>query len=255
MAWWEHVETIVCGSRDHIVPGSKELPPEWAPLATETADGTRMARCIRCDAWLVVPPPTERLEELTPAHVPRRGKELRDAVILRLIAIDRALHSVLFGVAAIGLFVLRLDLGGLQASARHLINGASNTLAGPGQTASRDSLQRLLDRILQLRPRTLGTLAVTAAIYCAVEGTEAVGLWLEKRWAEYLTAVATAGFLPFEVDALIHKFTVFKVVALAVNLAVLVYLVWRKHLFGIGGRPEHEDRVAALRATLDTVAR
>ena len=42
--------------------------------------------------------------------------------------------------------------------------------------------------------RVQGTvLAVTAVIYAVVEGVEAVGLWRERRWAEYLTAIATAG--------------------------------------------------------------
>ena len=81
-----------------------------------------------------------------------------------------------------------------------------------------------------------------------VEGTEAVGLWYEQRWAEYLTALATAGFLPFEVHELTNRVSVLRVSALVINLAVLVYLVWRKHLFGIGGRPPVEDRVAALQS-------
>jgi len=41
--------------------------------------------------------------------------------------------------------------------------------------------------------------------------------------------------------------SVVRVSALVVNAAVLVYLVWRKHLFGIGGPILEEDRVAPLR--------
>ncbi len=68
-----------------------------------------------------------------------------------------------------------------------------------------------------------------------VESTEAVGLWHEKRWAEYLTVVATAGFLPFEILELVDRVTVLRVGALVINLAVLVYLLWAKHLFGLRG--------------------
>ncbi len=77
-----------------------------------------------------------------------------------------------------------------------------------------------------------------------VEAVEAVGLWHERRWAEYLTALATAGFLPFEVDELIKRVTVFRVSALVINGAILVWLVWKKRLFGIGGGVEalrHEE--------------
>jgi uncharacterized membrane protein (DUF2068 family) len=67
-----------------------------------------------------------------------------------------------------------------------------------------------------------------------LEGTEAVGLWKERRWAEYLTAVATAGFLPFEIIELSKKVSPLKVGTFVVNIAILVYLIWAKRLFGVG---------------------
>jgi len=215
------------------------------------ADGRRLGRCARCDAWLDAPAsdaPDERLDVIDPARLPRRGKALRDAMVLRIIAIERAVHSVAFGLLAIGLATLRIDLPGLQAQARTLTHDAGGGLAGAGQTASQSSLTTDLERLLNLRRGTLGVLALVALIYCVVEGTEAVGLWYEQRWAEYLTALATAGFLPFEVHELTSRVTVVRVSALVINLAVLGYLVWRKHLFGIGGRLPVEDRVAALQS-------
>ena len=91
-------------------------------------------------------------------------------------------------------------------------------------------------KFLHLRSSTLEVLIITAVVYAIIEGTEAVGLWYEKRWAEYLTAVATAGFVPFEIRELMKKVTVVRVGALVVNLAIMVYLVYAKHLFGVGRR-------------------
>jgi hypothetical protein len=62
-----------------------------------------------------------------------------------------------------------------------------------------------------------------------------------KRWAEYLTAVATAGFLPFEIYELTKQIPVLRVLALVVNMVILVYLVWAKRLFGIGRPPDREE--------------
>ena len=68
--------------------------------------------------------------------------------------------------------------------------------------------------------------------------------WRERRWAEYLTAVATAGLLPFEIRELLERATVFRVGALTVNLAILIWLVWAKHLFGVrGGAKTLHERV------------
>jgi uncharacterized membrane protein (DUF2068 family) len=64
---------------------------------------------------------------------------------------------------------------------------------------------------------------------------EAVGLWYGRRWAEYLTFIATSLLLPLEVYEIIHKGTVLKVIGFLVNVAVVLYLLLRKRLFGLRG--------------------
>ena len=103
-----------------------------------------------------------------------------------------------------------------------------------------------INQFLNLREHTLLVLGFTATAYAVVEGVEAVGLWLERRWAEYLTAIATAGFLPFEIHELMKRVTVLRITALVVNLAILVYLVWRKRLFGIRGGAKALERSAEI---------
>ena len=75
---------------------------------------------------------------------------------------------------------------------------------------------------------------------------EAVGLWRERRWAEYLTALATAGFLPLEVHELLKRVTILRVSALVVNVAILVYLVYAKRLFGVARRRSKVLQAAAV---------
>ena len=77
-----------------------------------------------------------------------------------------------------------------------------------------------------------------------LEATEAWALWTERRWGEYLTVAATAGFLPLELIELTHSVTPTKVVALAINLAIVVWLILAKHLFGVrGGEAALHDSV------------
>jgi uncharacterized membrane protein (DUF2068 family) len=175
--------------------------------------------------------------------VPKRGGPLRDSIILKLIAIDRGVHAVVFAAFAALLIYIDLHLGGLQHGANDLLNALKNALSNTGQAASRDFISRALTSILRLNKNTIAVLAGTAIVYAVVESVEAVGLWLEKRWAEYLTAIATAGFLPFEIRALIDRVTVVRLVALILNLAILIWLLWRKKLFGLNGgyRPHDAD--------------
>jgi uncharacterized membrane protein (DUF2068 family) len=73
--------------------------------------------------------------------------------------------------------------------------------------------------------RKLKELSVGTFIYSAVFLTEGIGLALHKRWAEYFTIITTSSFLPLEVYELIHHATIAKAVALAINIAVVIYLV------------------------------
>jgi uncharacterized membrane protein (DUF2068 family) len=205
--------------------------------------------------WIEVPRGTEtRWETLPPLDqldVPRRGKALRDAIILRLIAVDRAVHAVLFGLIAAALIALELNLGTLKADARSLSNDLTRLVADTGRNPSRDFIGRQLRHVLDLKSGSLRVLAATAVVYCVVEAVEAVGLWRERRWAEYLTALATAGFLPFEVHELARRVTVLRVGALVVNLAILVWLVWSKRLFGIRGGERADEEAIARDERLD----
>ena len=74
-------------------------------------------------------------------------------------------------------------------------------------------------------------LAIGAIAYAVLEGTEGVGLAMRRRWAEYLTVIATGVLIPFEAYEVIHKVTLFRVGALLLNLAVVGYLAYRKRLF------------------------
>ncbi len=74
-------------------------------------------------------------------------------------------------------------------------------------------------------------LAIGALVYALLEGTEGVGLAMRRRWAEYLTVIATSILIPYEVYEVVHRPTVLKVGALLLNLAVVAYLTYRKRLF------------------------
>ncbi len=63
--------------------------------------------------------------------------------------------------------------------------------------------------------------------YSALLFTEGVGLWLQKRWAEFLTAIATGLLIPLEIYEIYEKFTWVRVAILILNLFIVWYLVTR----------------------------
>lgn len=92
---------------------------------------------------------------------------------------------------------------------------------------------RLLDQVLVFVAHLTHTATFMVALiaYGTIEGTEGIGLFLRRRWAEYLTVLGTGVLIPFELYELVHHTTLFKAAALIANLAIVVYLAWRKRLF------------------------
>ena len=91
-----------------------------------------------------------------------------------------------------------------------------------------------------------------------IEVIEAVGLWLLKRWGEYFAMIATSVGIPYEIYDLTAKVTVLRVVAFVINVALVVYLVLTKRLFGVrGGKKAYEARLRSasiLQAEIDAAA-
>ncbi len=72
--------------------------------------------------------------------------------------------------------------------------------------------------------RRLWLLSGLVFFYAAVRLLEGYGLWLQKRWAEWLAACSAGVYLPIEIYEIIHRATLVKMLVLAINLAVVVYM-------------------------------
>ena len=86
-------------------------------------------------------------------------------------------------------------------------------------------IHRLLEKLSILDSRKMRELSVGTFLYSALAFTEGVGLFLGKRWAEFLTIFTTASFIPLEVYELSKRVSSPKLVVLLLNVAVVIYLV------------------------------
>jgi uncharacterized membrane protein (DUF2068 family) len=240
-----HYELLVCGVAGHELIGTDaaELRPEDAAVARESSDDLRWYRCLRCDSWLPLRPPAEPARPYPPAReqveVPLRGKALRDKVVLRLIAINRAFHFLVLGALAAAIFVFAAHRGSLHDPVFKALTDLQGSLGGPAR--GNHGLFGEVRHLFSVQSGTLTKIGFVVSGYAIVEGVEAVGLWLMKRWAEYLTLIVTASLLPFEVYELIHKLSPLKVVALVINIAIVVYLLFAKRLFGLRGGAKADE--------------
>lgn len=92
-------------------------------------------------------------------------------------------------------------------------------------------------KILSLDDRKLRAISAGTFVYAALLLTEGVGLLLRRRWAEYFTVIVTGSLIPLEVYELVRRVTWGRLVLLAVNVAVVWYLILLLR------RPEPKQRV------------
>jgi uncharacterized membrane protein (DUF2068 family) len=243
-----HWELLACGVDGHELVGLevREIRPEDALVAREM-DGSRWYRCLRCDSWLPLPQPSEaeitreHLPALAQVHLPLRGKPLRDKIVLRAIAVDRAFHFVFLGLLALAVFLFANHQQDLHHRFYHVLNDLQVAFGGNAGHPSNHGLLHSIDELFTLQTTKLRLAGLGIGAYALLEGAEAVGLWLQKRWAEYLTFIATTVLLPLEIYELTHSVTPFKIIALIVNIAIVVYLLVAKRLFGLRGGAAAEE--------------
>ena len=90
------------------------------------------------------------------------------------------------------------------------------------------SVNSAVARLVYADNHELHELAVASLAYAAVFLVEGIGLLRRRRWAEWLTVVVTASFIPFEIYELVHQPGAGKIAALALNVAIVAYLAWRR---------------------------
>ena len=231
---------LVCGLRGHatFVPDEPELADR---LRTDTAAGDAW-RCLRCEAFVTGPPKLSGPADSAPEIL--RGTLLRDLVITRVLAVDRGVRALL--IVVVGILVIRF------VNYRTNLQAAFDTdlpLLQPLEEQLRWNVSdspviRLIHDVFSLSPSVLNLVTLGLFGYAVLLGIEAVGLWLMRRWGEYFSVVATSVFLPLEVYELSERVTALKLIALVINIAAVLWLVWSKRLFGVRGgdaayREEH----------------
>jgi uncharacterized membrane protein (DUF2068 family) len=226
-----------CGRQGHVT---------WRPTETELADRLHAEtpageawRCLRCATFVVGPP--QGTGPAADAPLVLRDRALRDAFILRLLAVERLIRGLLLLALAYGVY----KFNGAQDSLQRVFNEYLPTLNPLADKLGIDLQStgpvKLIQKALALPHSTLELVAFGVLAYGALELLEGVGLWLMKRWGEYVAVVGTAVFIPLEIYELTERITWLRVLAFAVNVFAVVYILWTKRLFGFrGGRAAFE---------------
>lgn len=228
-----------CSRKGHVTYAATE--PEFRAKLEATTPLGDAWRCLRCGDYVLGTPHAEGPAEDAPVLL--RGKELRSAFILRLLAVERWIRGLI--VVLLGVAVLRLE--STQVSLQKLFDEDLKSLKPFFDqihfNVSDSATIRSIEKVLHAKPSTLNLIAAGLFFYGALQIVEGIGLWSLKRWGEYVAVVGTTLFIPLEIYELTDKISWLKIAALVVNLAAVAYLVLSKRLFGVRGG--HHAYVAA----------
>src|SRR5450631_838649 len=138
-------------------------------------------------------------------------------------------------IALIGVFklikaalLITLGIAGLAAVPSDLAHRVRHLARWTGISPGHHMLAHFLGRVRGFDNQLARKLAAASLCYAAVFLVEGIGLLNRQRWAEWLTVVVTASFIPIEIYEGVEHFGASKIVALLLNVAILGYLLWRR---------------------------
>lgn len=126
----------------------------------------------------------------------------------------QALLFLLMGIGAVRL--LHKDLVGI---AEHFIYAMRFNPEGR-------LVNFILVKVAMIDPHRLRQISAAIFGIAALDLVEGTGLVMQKAWAEYVTLVLTASFLPFELYELSLRLTWIRCALTVINIAVVLYLLW-----------------------------
>jgi uncharacterized membrane protein (DUF2068 family) len=137
---------------------------------------------------------------------------------LRIIAYFKLLKGTVLFILAIGvLHLLSRDVGEMLKHWLDLLRiDPENKYAAS-----------LLSRAGLLNNKKIEALSALTFAYSGMFLTEGIGLFLEKRWAEWFSVIATASFIPLEVFEACKHVSAVKIVLVIANMGIVGFLILR----------------------------
>ncbi len=229
-----------CGRKGHVTyaPTEDDLRQK---LHAHTPVGQAW-RCLRCGTFVLGDPRGSGPASAAPIVL--RGRALRDAVILRLLACERFIKGLLVLAAAYGVFRFRKNQDAVQKAFNEDLPLLKPIAEKIHYNLEGSAIVHTLRTVIEAQSKALLWIALGLVVYGTLQLIEGTGLWLLKRWGEYFAVVATSLFIPIEIYELTERVTWVRVGALLINIAAVVYILLSKRLFGLrgGAKAYHAER-------------
>ena len=153
----------------------------------------------------------------TPAQVKNRAHVSASERWIVAIGVWKLLEAALFIV---------LGIGALKLVHEDLVDVVTRFLTDLRLDPEGRFVNLILEKVALIDPHRLKQISLAIFAGAALHLIEGIGLVLRKAWAEYVTLILTASFLPWELVEIIRHTTWLRIVLMLLNIAVVAYLVF-----------------------------
>jgi uncharacterized membrane protein (DUF2068 family) len=144
-----------------------------------------------------------------------QSRQQHDGKGLRIIAVLKLANAIL---------LLAVGIGAIKLLHKDVAEMALNLIAVMRVDPDNRLVHGLIAKLGLVDDRKLEELSIGSFFYAAIHLTEGIGLWMKKRWAEYLAIVITCSLVPLELYEIAKRVSIIRVAFLVVNLAIVWYL-------------------------------
>lgn len=130
-----------------------------------------------------------------------------------------------FKLLQAALFIL-LGLGAIRLLHRDLMGMAEHLILAMRFNPEGRFVNLFLEKVAMIDPHRLRQISAVIFAIAGLDIIEGTGLVLEQAWAEFVTLILTASFLPLEVFEILRHVTWIRVALVVINLAVVLYLLY-----------------------------
>lgn len=152
----------------------------------------------------------------------------------------RGVRSIAIFEAIKGLLVLLVGFGLLHFLHHDIQSTAEELVRHSHLNPARHYPQIFLEAMRHTDDSRLWFLASMAFVYSGARLIEAWGLWHIRTWAEWFAIVSGGIYVPIEIYEIVKRLTVLRVIVLAVNAFIVIYLIrlrWARSSSEGGERP------------------
>lgn len=136
---------------------------------------------------------------------------------LRGIAVFEAVKGLL--ALAAGFALLAMRHRDMEYVARHVLRTMH-------LNPDRRMFHELVEAAGKVTPHGIWLVVFGVIIYSIIRFAEAIGLWLEREWAEWFALISGSIYLPWEIYELARRQTWIRWAILAINIVIVLYLLW-----------------------------